>query len=236
MKRIAKKLILVMACFIAGLCFCFTLVVASAETASEEPANSNEIITDEEISNENHTNETVEETPETNFEDFLAWAQNEANRYGYGNEFEQAVDSLRVAATQKQVTLSTIASVVLFVAVIGLIISHRIKDKHLKDAIIALAKNLDGKLDDSIKGTNALIDGENSLLDGETVLEKNTAKTTKELGSIKRCLRAFVAGFLRFTDGIKIGDNKKTEVQTNCLNALKELDDGEGGTDEDNKE
>lgn len=236
MKKFIKKLLMATAAIALAFGFGIAPINASAEETAETPEISAET---GEISNDGTAGEKTpvegETGVETTFDNFLAWAQTEADRYGYGEDFAGAVEAVKTAATQKQVTISTIASVGLALTVIGFIIFHKIKDKKYKAALIELAGKLDGKLDDSIKGTNALIDGENALIDGETANGKTAADTKAEVQSIKRCLSAFVFAFLRFTDGVKLGENKKTEVQANCLNALKEID-GEVKADENYKE
>lgn len=234
MKIIKKILTAVAVCAVA---FGFTFaplkayaegLPATPEITAETPENSNDNEVGEELS-ENTTNgvETDKEETGTTFEDFLTWSQKEAEKYGYGDEYAAAIEAIKAAATQEQVTLATIASLLVAVAVIAYVIYSKIKDRGFKNAVIELKAELETQR----KGVNSLIDGENAILDSENKLLNSgnaNGKTVEELKAeiqtIKRGFSAFISAFLRFADGIKLGDNKKTEVQTNCLNALKEID------------
>lgn len=244
MKIIKKFLVAAAVCAVAFV-FTFTPSTAYAEEipstpeiATETPENSNGNETGEESpENMKNVEGTDNEQAETTFDDFLVWSQKEAEKYGYGDEYAAAIEAIKTAATQEQVTLSTIASLLVATAVIAYVIYSKIKDRGFKNAVIELKAELETQR----KGVNSLIDGENAILDGENkLLDSGNAngKTAEELKAemqtIKRGFSAFVSAFLRFTDGIKLGDNKKTEVQTNCLNALKEID-GEVKVDENNK-
>lgn len=248
MKRFIKKVLMVIASFAVAFSFSFAPITASAEEfietpeiTAETPEISNATVSGEETPEEVENNaEKGNAGTETTFEDFLTWAQGEAERYGHGDEYAAAMEAIKAAATQKQVTISTVFSCLVALVVIVSIVYNKIKDKSYKKAIIELKGLLEKKLDSQLKGLNSLIDGENTILDRETKMldsEAANGKTTEELKaevkSIKKAFSAFISAFLRFTDGVKLGDNKKTEVQTNCLNALKEID-GEV-KDEDNK-
>lgn len=224
-----KKLGIAFVSFIVGLGFSFPTIVAGAE---ELPSTSAEEVIDSTIAPEQ------EEKPETTFDDFLAWAQQEANRYGYGEDFAGAIEAIKAAATQKQVTISTIASVALALGILAYIIVKHIREKGFKTSLVKLVKTFDEKMDNSIKGTNALIDGENTLIEDETANGKTAKETKEDVAALKRCMGLFISAFLRFTDGVKLGDNKKTEVQSNLLNALKEINtltSEEGASNENNE-
>ena len=237
MKKFIKKILMAIASFAVAFTFLATPITVSAEETSQPPeieTGSSEVETDDGAGKDGADEETT-------FEDFLTWAQKEAEKYGYGDEYTAAMEAIKAAATQKQVTLSTIASAALAITVLVLLVYYKCKDKKFKDAIIAINDKLDGKLDTQRDGLNSLIDGENALLEGKNQMldceTKNGQKTEElktEVQAIKKGFSAFISAFLRFTDGVKLGDNKKTEVQTNCLNALKEID-GEVRADEDNK-
>lgn len=223
LKKFKLKLMAILATL--GLAFgvAFTPITASAETTTETPETSAEL--------PEETDGTS--TGDTTFEDFLTWAEKEADKYGYGDDFRGAIETIKAAASEKQVTISTIASLCLVVGVIALLIYIKIKDKKFKKTVTDLCKKLDEKLDDQIKGTNALIDGENEIIHDETANAKTLQETQKEVCAIKKAFSSFVSAFLRFTDGVKLGDNKKAEVQTNCINALKEI--GEVHANENNE-
>ena len=240
MKKFFKKIMLAFACFAFGVGISVSPVMAVAEevetSVEESVETSSGLDTSEEIETSETTSEDVSsDTVDTTFEDFLAWAQKEADRYGYGEDFAGALEAIKAAASQKQVTLSTIASVALALVIIVVIVAKHIKEKGYKNALVKLVKTFDEKMDNSIKGTNALIDGENTLIEDETANGKTAKETQEEVQSLKRAITAFLSAFLRFTDGIKMGDNKKTEVQSNLLSALKELSTHEGAQNENNK-
>ena len=175
---------------------------------------------------------TVTETVENNstFEEFLEWSKLEAERYGHGDKYEDALKAIKTAATTKQVTISTLCSCGVALLVLGYIIVQKVRDKSSKKSIIELT----GKLQALIKGTNALVDETN--LNGTT--EKKTQEEVEHLElqvkALQKGLHSFAVAFLRFTDGVKLGDNKKNEVQTNCISAIKSFD--EVSSDEDYKE
>lgn len=231
MKKFIQKILLALACFMVGFGFTFAQITVSAETLDNS---SESTVVDG--SQDNQSDETQDKV-ETTFDDFLAWAQQEADRYGYGEDFAGAISAIKAAATQEQVTLSTIASGALAFLILAYIVVKHVKDKGYKKALVSFVKKFDEKVDSSIKGTNALIDGENAMLNNEAVNGKITAETKAEVQSLKKCLRLFISAFLRFTDGVKLGDNKKTEVQSNLLSALKEIDDStsEGVANENNE-
>lgn len=241
MKKFFKKIMLAFACFAFGVGISVSPVMAVAEevetSVEESVETSSGLDTSEEIETSETTSEDVSsDTVDTTFEDFLVWiSEVVAKEYGYEYDFAAAIQAIKTAATEKQVTLATITSVGGALLVIILAIALFIRDRKYKEAFIKLSKIFDGKIDNSIKGTNALIDGENTLIEYETANGKTAKETQEEVQSLKRAITAFLSAFLRFTDGIKMGDNKKTEVQSNLLSALKELSTHEGAQDENNK-
>lgn len=236
MKKFIQKIMLAFACFSLGVGIAVSPITASAEDIPETSIE--EVIPETSVPEEEtplpETSETPEEKVDTTFEDFLAWAQKEADRYGYGEDFAGAIEAIKAAASQKQVTLSTLASAALALVIVAYIVVKHFKEKGYKNAITRLVKTFDGKIDNAIKGTNALIDGENAIIEDGTANGKTVKETQDDVQSLKRCMTAFISAFLRFTDGVKLGDNKKTEVQSNLLSALKELETGKGAQDENN--
>lgn len=222
-----KKLGIAFVSFIVGLGFSFPTIVAGAEELP--PTSAEEVIDSTE----------QEEKVDPSFEDFLAWVSEVvAKEYGYEYDFAAAIQAIKTAATEKQVTLATITSVGGALLVVILAIALFIRDRKYKESFIKLAKIFDEKMDNSIKGTNALIDGENTLIEDETANGKTAKETKEDVAALKRCMGLFISAFLRFTDGVKLGDNKKAEVQSNLLNALKEiktLTSEEGASNENNE-
>ena len=224
---------------LASMSICFGICVSPIMVSAEEvPQTSIEEVIPETSVPEVETPEETEkpnEKVETTFDDFLAWAQEEANRYGYGEDFAGAIEAIKTAATQKQVTLSTIASASVAIITLAYIIIKDIREKRYKAALVKTVKEFDTKIDKNIKGTNALIDGGNAIIDTESENGKTAKETKEEVQSLKRSMTSFISAFLRFTDGVKLGDNKKTEVQTNLLSALKEISTSEGVANESDK-
>ena len=203
----------------------FSAIEEVSETIENDALNgeiSSDTVTDEETPESAKKEEIT--VDDTTFEDFLAWAGEQAEQYGYGDEFKAAAEALKAAATTKQVTLSTIASAVLAVLVLVVVISNKIKEGKFKQAIVELSQKLDNQVD----GTNALITGTNAGNKTGEKTEKEVEKANAEIASLKKTISLFIGAFMRFTDGVKMQTSKKEEVQTNLLSALKEV---EGGTE-----
>jgi hypothetical protein len=86
----------------------------------------------------------------------------------------------------------------------------------------------------------SLINFSNELVDAINILVgvgKTTQNEVKRLEAqgllLQHGLKDFTTAFLRFADGVKIGDAKKSEVQSNCISAIKSFDEVTG--DENNK-
>ena len=204
-------------------------IPADEETDEISPETNPETGTETETETEIEPDEQKKE--DHSFEEFLAWTEQEAERYGYGEQYKAAIEAIKTAATQKQVTLSTFMTLGLALAIIGYILYKKISDRKFRKAVAGLVGDIHvqaGKINELVKGTN-----DNSKTERE--LKEELAQSIANLNKLTKGLASFVTGFLRFTDGVKLQDNKKTEVQTNCLNALKEMN-GEVGADENNKE
>lgn len=233
MKKLIKRLFVAMACVAVAFGFIISPVAAVAEGGTETPEISAET---GEISTEEVSSEEVPETPENDeetevnptFEDILAAVQKEAERYGYGDEYAAAMEAIKTAATTKQVTISTLFSVGVVLAVIAYIIYSKIKDKSFKKDVKQLLSLLESQRD----GTNALIDGtnENSKTGEDT--NAKVAATNEEVGRLKKGLAYLTSAFMAFAEGVKFHEAKKTQVEMNCVKALKEVD-GEVNANED---
>lgn len=240
MKKFINKILIIAAASLGffGFGLCGPLVASAEEVSVIEEVvetSENDALNDEISSDTVTDEETLEPTEkeeitadDTTFEDFLAWAGEQAEQYGYGDEFKAATEALKVAATTKQVTLSTVASAVLAVLVLVVVISNKIKEGKFKQAIVELSEKLDNQVD----GTNALITGTNAGNKTGEKTEKEVEKANAEIASLKKTLSLFINAFMRFTDGVKMQTSKKEEVQTSLLNALKEV---EGGTEHEHK-
>ena len=229
MKKFIKKIMLSMAALVACLGFALPMVAVSAEEVSANPENS---ALQSEYSAESTVSEEVGETEEMDensavlesdthtFENFLAWTEQEAERYGYGDEYTAALEAIKTAATTKQVTLSTVASFALVAVFIAYLIYKKITDKKFRDSVAALVKtSLEqfDKLNELVDGTNANGKTEEEIKAEEQALKEELKKTNKALSNL-------ISGFLHFTDGVAMKAGKKAEVQRDCMNALHEVD------------
>lgn len=150
---------------------------------------------------------------EFDLEAFLAYVQKYADQAGVGNDYAKAVEAIKTAASKKQVTLSTIASVAEFVALLVYIIYLNTKNGRLKKTLVYLGE----KLDAQVKGTNGLIDESNE--NGQT-----TAQTQKDVEALKRSMSALIAAFSTFADRFNIGAASKESVRREFNRAAKEID------------
>lgn len=229
MKKFIKKIMLSMAALVACLGVSFTTVAVSAEEVSASSENS---AVQSEYSGESTVSEEVGETEEMDensavlesdthtFENFLAWTEQEAERYGYGDEYTAALEAIKTAATTKQVTLSTVASFALVAVFIAYLIYKKITDKKFRDSVAALVKtSLEqfDKLNELVDGTNA-----NGKTEEEIKAEEQALK--EEMKKTKKALEGLIMGFMHFSGHVGMSAASKEEVQRDCINALHEID------------
>lgn len=196
--------------------------VETPETSAETGENSVDSATDEEVvdSTESGENSAILESDTNTFENFLAWTEKEADRYGYGDEYKDALDAIKTAATTKQVTLSTIASIALFCAIIVYILYKKVTDKKFRQQVASLLLNYQQqvqKLNELVEGTNENTKTEQEIKQEEAELKAEMKKTTDALAYL-------IGGFMHFAEGVALKDGKKAEVQRDCINALKKID------------
>lgn len=223
MKRIKNTLIaaVVAVCFSFG--FAVSPVTGYAEEVVEVPPVVEEVIPETpetEIPPAGELPPVEEETKPSTFDEFLQWTEMEAEKYGHGESFKDALKAIKTAATTKQVTISTVCSIILAIAILVFIVRSKIKDKSYKKAIIDCA----GRLDSLINGANAIVDETNAQIKVETKTQAKVEHLEKQVLTFNHGMKDFLTAFLRFTDGVKIGDNKKNEVQTYCISAIKSFD------------
>lgn len=226
MKKIKWKNVLIIAALIAFLSFCVGMIFGG--NTNRYSACAEEIETQDEQDGGNELSqsgtESNEETPgkETTFdlEAFLAFVQKYADEAGIGDDYAKAVEAIKTAASEKQVTLSTIASIAQLAVFVGFIIYKNVKDGKLKKQIVDLAERLEAQRE----GTNALIDETNAA--GQTGTETN--KTVSEL---KTSLLHLEKAFALFADRFKIGEASKEEIKRECVQAQKGLDGSEEVTE-----
>ncbi|MBQ8406921.1 MAG: hypothetical protein IJY38_03280, partial [Clostridia bacterium] len=186
--------------FLLAICFAVMIPLfsapvvmasASASASANEPAQESVESTDSvdmssesvEDTSSDETNEgTEDKTEKPDFDAFLAWAQEQADTFGYGNEFKQAIDAIKTAATQEQVTLSTIGSIAVAAVTLVYVIVQKIKDKKTRSDLVKLLETAQKQ----VKGTNDLIDEANTLDAVET-------ETKKEVEQVKSALKWLIS-------------------------------------------
>lgn len=247
MKKLIAKILVSTTAFIAGIGFISAPLYAHAE----EPIVSESLIEENSV-NESYNSvqtptisdsSTVEEIPKTsesvensddvehNFKDFLAWAEQEAERYGYGDKFTAAVEAITTAATQKQVTLSTIWSVAVTIAIIAYTIYKKVTDAKFK----AEVSNLSNTLHDQLTKMNELVEGTNNNTKAEEEIKAEEEKLKEEEIKIKNSLSYLINAFMHFSSHVGMSEIHKDEVKRDCIKALNCID-GEVKADEDHKE
>lgn len=251
MKKFIAKIILTATAIIAGLSYYVAPVYAYAEepviiedvstdTSGAEETEDSEfpeigedsstIEEEESVGSSKDENESAADSGHT-FEDFLAWVEQEADRYGYGDEYAAALETIRAAASEGQVTISTISSFLLMAAIIVYTIYKKVTDKKFKDDVASLSSSLSSqfnKLNELVDGTNSNTKTEEEIRSEEQALKEETQK-------VKDALENLINGFMHFTSHVGMKEEYKSEVQRDCSKALKSID-GEVKNDENHKE
>lgn len=219
MKKLKLKIMTAFATLAIAFGWALSPLAVMAEETSENTS-VEEVIEEEKTSENTDENEPILESETNTFENFLAWAEKEADRYGYGDEYRLAFEDIKNAATTKQVTISTAVNAVLLLAGIAYIVYKKITDK----------KNL-AKLGEIVKqsGTqakklNELVDATNNNSKTEEEIKKETEELKAEMKKTNEALMGFINGFMHFTDSVKMKETKKDEVRRDCTNALKSID------------
>ena len=179
-----------------------------------------------EVSEKEENTEDLEHT----FEDFLAWAEQEADRYGYGDEFSKAVEAIKAAATQEQVTLSTIGSIAMMVAVLAYTLYKKVTDSKFKSEVHNLSVSLNAQLEK----LKELVDGTNSNTKTEEEIKAEEQALKEEAICTKEALAHLINAFMHFSSHVGMSNANKAEVQRDCMNALKCID-GEVTANESNE-
>ena len=236
MKNLKMKIILSISALALGVGFNHFPVIAVAEeppetlTTIEETSVSEEVIEEQEIVENTANNEATseptneEETPEEElshtFEDFLAWVEKEAPIYGYGDEVSKAIETIKTAASEKQVTLSTLASVGFMIAVLASTIYKKVTDGKFKKEVndlSACAGAMLAKMEELVKGTNNNTETEEAIKEEEEALRNEMVK-------IKNGLEHLTNGFMHFSSHVGMSNTHKAEVQRDCVKALQCID------------
>lgn len=233
MKKFIKKIVLSVVAVALSFGIAIPVYTVSAEE-TEIPKQENVIEEPEknENSSDNLENSEKLETGKTdeisndniNFESFLEWSKQEAEKYGYGNEYEQALKAIEAAASKEQVTISTIASAVLALSIFAYIIYKKIVDKKFKENISDISKKLDGDFVSLINKVGELVDGTNENTATEKEIKEKEELLLKDLKGQTEALSSLINAFMHFADGVSLKGSKKEEVQRDCINALEQID------------
>lgn len=233
MKNLKIKLATVLAAIVLSFGWVLSPVAVSAEETTLETSESvsvEEIIEEEKTSEKTAENSEVLEGEANTFENFLAWAEKEADRYGYGDEYRLAFEDIKNAATTKQVTISTVINAVLLLAGIVYIVYKKVIDK----------KNLE-KLGEIVnqsvtqaKKLNELVDATNNNSKTEEEIKKETEELKADMRKTQEAISGLINGFMHFAESVKLKETKKDEVRRDCTNALKKID-GEVVSNENNE-
>lgn len=229
MKKFIKKIMVFMACVCVGFGFAFSPIVAGAEeTTIETPP-----VTNEEITESPKVPETSNE--KLTFDDILGVFGGIAESEGYGSEWERIIDQLKTAASEKQVTLSTVAVVVMLAVFIAYLVFKAVKRKEWKKTFKQLSDDLravSSVANEQLKGTNALIDEANANVKVSEKTKAETETIKREEQKIEKALSLLINAFMTFSEGCKYSASKKSVVEINCAQALKELESLGGQADE----
>jgi hypothetical protein len=229
MKKFLKKIMVAMACVCVGFGFAFTPLQSTAEEPTlETPSTTNEEVTaTPELSEGNNDKLT--------FDDILGVFGGIAESEGYGSEWERIITQLKTAATEKQVTLSTVSVVVMLAVFIAYLVFKAVKRKEWKKTFKQLSDDLravSAVANEQLKGTNALIDEANANVKVSEKTKAETETIKKEEQKIEKALSLLISAFMTFSEGCKYSASKKSVVEINCAQALKELESLGGQADE----
>ena len=189
-----------------------------------------EVVEEEETSEKTAENEPILESGKNTFENFLEWAEQEADRYGYGDEYRLAFEDIKNAATIKQVTISTVVNALLWLAGIVYIVYKKIVDKKKLQGLSDIVNQSAAQA----KKLNELVDATNDNSKAEEEIKKETAELKAEMKKTSEALMGFINGFMHFAESVKMKETKKDEIRRDCTNALKKID-GEVVSNENNE-
>lgn len=229
MKKLKLKL---MAAFMAVV-VSFGWVLSPVAVLAEETQESVEIeetIEEEEIVENKAENSAVLESEENTFENFIAWAEKEAERYGYGDEYRRAFEDIKNAATTKQVTIATVVNALLWIVGIAYIIYKKVTDKKKLASLVEIVKQASAQA----QKLNELVDATNNNSKTEEQIKKETEDLKVEMKKTNEALAGLINGFMHFAENVKLKETKKDEVRRDCTNALKSID-GEVTSNENDK-
>lgn len=226
----------VLAAFIAVLILCvsFWKTNGSAEISAYAEETASGQSTDAQDNSQSDGTEQGGETPadgkgegqeetdgaEFDLDAFLAFVQKYADQAGVGDDYAKAVEAIKTAASEKQVTISTIISVAEFVAFLAYIICLNRRNGNLKKSLLELSE----KLDMQVKGTNGLIDGSNANGQTATETKQEVDVLKNDIKSLKSGFTYLLSGLSSFVERFNIGAASKESVKREFNRAVKEID------------
>ena len=224
MKKIIKKLALIAAAFVIATCLCLSTTfparaeAVKTETNAEITENVGDTVTDGEILNEVENDEKTGE--EITRDDLLALAGSVAKEEGPGDEWEQTMEALRLAVSEKKLDVAIVLDVIKLAVIvayvsgktIGKIIKSR-KEKKNPSTIPQDVAEVKTTTRAQTKAVNALIEEEKHV--GEAVEKENaklSALAQAQIGT-NTALRCIIRGA-----------QIKTELKDEALRALNNSD------------
>lgn len=214
---INEPTIIIIAVLVAFLAVCIGFIFGSntysaraEETSSEAPQDSTDLPASDETSEDE---ETPDEDIGFDLDAFLEWVQKYADEAGIGDEYAAAVEAIKTAASEKQVTINTIASVAQLAVFIVYLIYTNVKNGRLKKQLAEVSE----KLDKQIKGTNGLIDESNA--NGQT-----GQSTKKDVEAIKKATACYTKAFMQFMERFNIGAESKETIKHELNKAIQETE------------
>lgn len=237
MRNLKLKIVAMLAAITLSFGWVLSPVPVLAEETSVELEETQESVEVEEVVEEEKTDENtaensaILESEENTFENFIAWAEKEADRYGYGDEYRRAFEDIKNAATTKQVTIATVVNVLLWVVGIAYLIYKKVTDKKKLSSLIEIVKQTEAQA----KKLNELVDATNDNSKTEEEIKKETEALKVEMKKTNEALTGFINGFMHFAESVKLKETKKDEVRRDCTNALKSID-GEVTSNENNND
>ena len=223
MKNLKTKILMAFAAVALSFGWVLSPIAVSADEIAENTQESvviEEVVTEEETIEKTAENEPILGSEANTFENFLAWAEKEADRYGYGDEYRLAFEDIKNAATTKQVTISTAVNAVLLLAGIVYIVYKKVTDKKN----LAKLADLSGQTAAQAKKLNELVDATNNNSKTEEEIKKETAELKADMKKTQEAISGLINGFMHFAESVKFKETKKDEVRRDCTNALKSID------------
>ena len=223
MRKLKLKILTAFAALAIAFGWALSPIAVLAEETCENTQESvavEEVIKEEETSENTAKNEPILESETNTFESFLEWAEKEADRYGYGDEYRLAFEDIKNAATVKQVTISTAVTALLWLAGVVYIVYKKVVDKKKLQGLSDIAKQTATQA----KKLNELVDATNDNSKTEEEIKKETAELKAEMKKNAEALTGLINGFMHFAESVKMKETKKDEVRRDCTNALKSID------------